>query len=268
MTVVSTHSRPKAAGGIEDKYEALDLVSTHSRPKAAGVSSDEKRLSDSVSTHSRPKAAGTLARPCRFKRSCFNTQPPEGGWMPICSAMSSINRFNTQPPEGGWLLQVQLHSFTKRFQHTAARRRLVHFFKRFRNGFLFQHTAARRRLASFGLCFTVQTTVSTHSRPKAAGCFKCNYIHSRKGFNTQPPEGGWGSSPMVVQTSIVSTHSRPKAAGNPYEQSRYARRISTHSRPKAAGRAVKSRSTKDTSFNTQPPEGGWPNKSALTRYHL
>ena len=33
--------------------------------------------------------------------------------------------------------------------------------------------------------------VSTHSRLKAAGNHKTNPNPTKKGFNTQPPEGGW-----------------------------------------------------------------------------
>ena len=33
--------------------------------------------------------------------------------------------------------------------------------------------------------------VSTHSRPKAAGKVKLENEQCPKGFNTQPPEGGW-----------------------------------------------------------------------------
>ena len=34
-----------------------------------------------------------------------------------------------------------------------------------------------------------------------------------RGFNTQPPEGGWLVARIVLVDGIVSTHSRPKAAG-------------------------------------------------------
>ena len=34
-------------------------------------------------------------------------------------------------------------------------------------------------------------TVSTHSRPKAAGPFYFSARVADGGFNTQPPEGGW-----------------------------------------------------------------------------
>ena len=37
-------------------------------------------------------------------------------------------------------------------------------------------------------------TVSTHSRPKAAGQDYCRTILSPLRFNTQPPEGGWAPS--------------------------------------------------------------------------
>ena len=77
--------------------------------------------------------------------------------------------------------------------------------------------------------------VSTHSRPKAAG------------------------KDLALQESktFVSTHSRPKAAG-PRCRARYPRpAVSTHSRPKAAGCPTTVPRASISSFNTQPPEGGW-----------
>ena len=41
--LVSTHSRPKAAGRLGCVYPARLVVSTHSRPKAAGVGVDVVR---------------------------------------------------------------------------------------------------------------------------------------------------------------------------------------------------------------------------------
>ena len=99
--IVSTRSRPKAAGRQAGHFLHRVFVSTHSRPKAAGkaVSASAKVLP--VSTHSRPKAAGGFVankgrhrefqltaarrrldrRRCRQIRGvCFNSQPPEGGW--------------------------------------------------------------------------------------------------------------------------------------------------------------------------------------------
>ena len=123
--LVSTHSRPKAAGyeyfhlgrilfsfntqppeggwsAFLDPFDSPD-VSTHSRPKAAGLACEAVLcLSSAVSTHSRPKAAGKYGSSVIMSRHGFNTQPPEGGWR--CGMLTVWARwsFNTQPPEGGW----------------------------------------------------------------------------------------------------------------------------------------------------------------------
>ncbi|EER55917.1 hypothetical protein NEIFL0001_1322 [Neisseria flavescens SK114] len=40
--------------------------------------------------------------------------------------------------------------------------------------------------------------------------------HTASGFNTQPPEGGWGEAlELFGRDVMVSTHSRLKAAGIP-----------------------------------------------------
>ena len=59
--------------------------------------------------------------------------------------------FNTQPPEGGWWLGGLVSNPATGFQHTAARRRLAH------------------DIDDLQCIFRV----STHSRPKAAGCLLC-----------------------------------------------------------------------------------------------
>ena len=100
--LVSTHSRPKAAGTVRFSVFTVSRVSTHSRPKAAGNDKIIPNLPIPVSTHSRPKVAGF---------TFFTT--------------SHRNGFNTQPPEGGWLLGIKGVFIKIGFQHTAARRRLV-----------------------------------------------------------------------------------------------------------------------------------------------
>ena len=167
-----------------------------------------------VSTHSRPKAAG-LASIWNFSTiDCFNTQPPEGGWGAGIYALPYFCGFNTQPPEGGWFIRCVSVGAIGLFQHTAARRRLAGGAIRrvdAGNGFNtqppeggwgcepmvvskatgFQHTAARRRLEEKLTELAASITVSTHSRPKAAGN-DLNALHKKNtGFNTQPPEGGW-----------------------------------------------------------------------------
>ena len=60
----------------------------------------------------------------------------------------------------------------------------------------------------------VDTLVSTHSRPKAAGSISKTKQRMGNSFNTQPPEGGWTNIDKLKQRfPEVSTHSRPKAAG-------------------------------------------------------
>ena len=78
-------------------------------------------------------------------------------------------------------------------------------------------------------------SVSTHSRLKAAGCF---------GFFFRAAEG-------------VSTHSRLKAAGWVEGRGDGEWLVSTHSRLKAAGCTRARNASSVSSFNTQPPEGGW-----------
>ena len=158
---ISTHSRPKAAGGhlagvleaegvsthSESRHARRD-VSTHSRPKAAGAIMATTDQPIYVSTHSRPKAAGS-------------------------------GRFFLTPS-----LSV--------FQHTAARRRLANAQIDLLDEQKFQHTAARRRLVFTRLLLFLVWIVSTHSRPKAAGLARILKIRPHLYcFNTQPPEGGW-----------------------------------------------------------------------------
>ena len=133
------------------KLRQIGFVSTHSRPKAAGIMNERSALKSTlfqhtaarrrlvlwaylqcayqcVSTHSRPKAAGPRCRSQLSADKCFNTQPPEGGWTnpdnwvprylvsthsrPKAAGQSNALRssdtrsFNTQPPEGGWLTAI------------------------------------------------------------------------------------------------------------------------------------------------------------------
>ena len=167
--LVSTHSRPKAAGKLCKDWLFNLYVSTHSRPKAAGHQMRRVENHQLVSTHSRPKAAGwAIAAPAALlwfqltaarrrlalfflreqaaKTVSTHSRPKAAGpEAPIHNP--SNRRFNSQPPEGGWLLCLLQKLIQNRFQLTAARRRLV--------------LTAILPLAN--------NSVSTHSRPKAAG---------------------------------------------------------------------------------------------------
>ena len=100
---------------------------------------------------------------------------------------------------------------------------------------LFQHTAARRRLALVSYEGLSVATVSTHSRPKAAGSVVDVKSDDLKSFNTQPPEGGW------------ACHVANVPEGSPFQHTAARRRLASFSRQSPAHRR----------FNTQPPEGGW-----------
>ena len=144
-------------------------VSTHSRPKAAGYKLLTGLGQKEVSTHSRPKAAGKIGLLVLKRSFCFNTQPPEGGWNFRMLTKRRITCFNTQPPEGGWVSHWCISAETEMFQHTAARRRLESrmstpdptsgFNTQPPEGGWIQYWQQKSREAS----------VSTHSRPKAAG---------------------------------------------------------------------------------------------------
>ncbi len=153
-----------------------------------------------------------------------------------------MSSFNSQPPEGGWPLTDAMKRDAVKFQLTAARRRLDSHTCGIRSREnQFQLTAARRRLAAKAARHECGS-VSTHSRPKAAGrCVVGDPGQTRASFNSQPPEGGWSMTRYgrANASGDVSTHSRPKAAGRPAAGRQLTNnRVSTHSRPKAAGLAI------------------------------
>ena len=102
----------------------------------------------------------------------------------------------------------------KWFQHTAARRRLASTSRNHKNDRLFQHTAARRRLAV--------VTIGPVSTPD--------------GFNTQPPEGGWGKKISALSSSMTFQHTAARRRLGLLNLIFFCiKTVSTHSRPKAAG---------------------------------
>ena len=168
------------------------MVSTHSRPKAAGIRPDAQPLKFNpfqhtaarrrlghfciycffifnVSTHSRPKAAGRLSSKLEEVTNCFNTQPPEGGWH-IC-----------------WIFRF----VCKTFQHTATRRRLGIGIYKVGTNYEFQHTAARRRLVLAFEAFSVGGPSFNTQPPEGGWIWRKFVSFSWTSFNTQPPEGGW-----------------------------------------------------------------------------
>ena len=127
-------------------------------------------LDRQVSTHSRPKAAARDKLCTLDITQSFNTQPLEGG----CSVATTAQNKNGK----------------------------------------FQHTAARRRLLSHIDWMRARYKVSTHSRSKAAASKGRGYGNSLTSFNTQPLEGGCLDLCELPERYTVSTHSRSKAAAN------------------------------------------------------
>ena len=165
--------------------------------------------------------------------------------------------FNTQPPEGGWFSLVFQTAYKFRFQHTAARRRLVIAFIFFRVFCAFQHTAARRRLGEnvhkYGFGRTFQHTAAR----RRLGCFNGCADSDSRCFNTQPPEGGWICSAMSSINRIGFNTQPPEGGWKRLQVSIDRVKVSTHSRPKAAGPQDITLDFGQFGFNTQPPEGGW-----------
>ena len=142
------------------------MVSTHSRPKAAANQTNrqnyQKMFQHTAARRRLRKyffilffvakfqhtAARRRLRPITStgdKLKCFNTQPPEGGCIQEQNLLSLIDVSTHSRPKAAANQPVQRHQ-DRRFQHTAARRRLHNNFHQFYNPQEFQHTAARRRL--------------------------------------------------------------------------------------------------------------------------
>ena len=100
-----------------------EMVSTHSRPKAAGFFCFvflEMTMFQLTAARRRLELLGAYAaRPYQFQLTAarrrlgvwmmrrlglrsFNSQPPEGGWYHSHAEALRLRRFNSQPPEGGW----------------------------------------------------------------------------------------------------------------------------------------------------------------------
>ena len=138
--MVSTHSRPKAAGQrIQQKYGFFQCFNTQP-PEGGWYTTHSKCLHNIVFQHTAARRRLASQMFVLMTNDCFNTQPPEGGWFDI---------------------RFLFHRFIV-FQHTAARRRLVKRPDGKRHGTGFQHTAARRRLVlstrynTFIDCFNTQ----------------------------------------------------------------------------------------------------------------
>ena len=191
--LVSFNTQPPEGGWhIGSSRKATKFQHTAARRRLAGATAGVRRFGG-VSTHSRPKAAGGGVLICRRCWEGFNTQPPEGGWfddsfsggLPAKFQHTAARRrlvsylnspttraspsFNTQPPEGGWSEPSKQGRRTVVSTHSRPKAAGDHRENQSRATFSFQHTAARRRLGFCRVHNLIILSVSTHSRPKAAG---------------------------------------------------------------------------------------------------
>ena len=107
-------------------------------------------------------------------------------------------------------------------------------------------------------------SVSTHSRPKAAGRITSYFfVWSPVSTHSRPKAAGQSKGIIMVDAQNVSTHSRPKAAGRTaFQQVLTDWFQHTAARRRLGSTRYISRAPSEIGFNTQPPEGGWSIKSA------
>ena len=151
-------------------------------------------LSDnnSVSTHSRPKAAGVFSTLVFIMQLCFNSQPPEGGWGRGAQNPAQGNRFNSQPPEGGWSSHLICLTIARnRFNSQPPEGGWFCTPECANNDKRFNSQPPEGCWDFINRLGERAQAVSTHSRPKAAGCMIFKNILKAVCFNSQPPEGGW-----------------------------------------------------------------------------
>ena len=125
--------------------------------------------------------------------------------MSPCVLMLSIFSFNTQP-HGGGCHQNLIRSLTiRKFQHTAARRRL-HGYGNFKScwNIVSTHSRTEAAAAKNGVLL-VCVLVSTHSRTEAAADVSGSSEYHISGFNTQPHGGGCSLHKKVRKISELNT---------------------------------------------------------------
>ena len=99
--------------------------------------------------------------------------------------------------------------------------------------------------------------VSTRSRPKAAGYVKYYEDYSEEVSTRSRPKAAGGSGAAFCRVDVfVSTRSRPKAAGKNFKKETDRYKFQHAAARRRLGKILKKKRI-DISFNTQPPEGGW-----------
>ena len=152
-SIVSTHSRPKAAADIKKLLIDKDKGFQHTAAR--------RRLQTKMTTCAMYWMFQHTAARRRLRYYCQHDFRLLG--------VSTHSR-----PKAAACTKFQQTQRKLMFQHTAARRRLPGGNNHNPGNDLFQHTAARRRLPQCMACQCRQGKVSTHSRPKAAAACFCS----------------------------------------------------------------------------------------------
>ena len=111
------------------KLAVFLLVSTHSRPKAAGEISNFFSLYGLFQHTAARRRLNPFFRQIQTHCS-FNTQPPEGGWYPWFSIIK-YEEFQHTAARRRLMRERRVEWELDWFQHTAARRRLIPLFNKF-----------------------------------------------------------------------------------------------------------------------------------------
>ena len=178
--------------------------------------------------------------------NCFNTQPPEGGCERNKVRVKKELKFQHTAARRRLLWLLLLRLIPSVFQHTAARRRLDGCAGIAVLPLKFQHTAARRRLSiAHSLCGAEVKFQHTAARRRLS-TVKKNQT-KKISFNTQPPEGGWRPATLRREGDTLFQHTAAR------------RRLVDYF----------SCLVDHFCFNTQPPEGGCAHRQFLgTEYHV
>ena len=150
-------------------FERHRLVSTHSRPKAAGLPAAVLVRCRLCFNTQPPEGGWHFTHYQTWHVARFNTQPPEGGWSRSGGTQTELRLFQHTADRRRLAAMQSMQPRDAVFQHTAARRRLGTSTVLPAKTGRFQHTAARRRLGRLAGARCFGLPVSTHSRPKAAG---------------------------------------------------------------------------------------------------
>ena len=116
LCLVSFNTQPPEGGCCCKSFPLhFVIVSTHSRPKAAGGNPSVGHTSAVSFQHTAARRRLLLQILSVAFRNRFNTQPPEGGCICVYFPSRDNGSFNTQPPEGGCRIKAALRICRTRF---------------------------------------------------------------------------------------------------------------------------------------------------------